>query len=236
MRERISTDNVVKLIELTQVESDGIGHIVWSPDGTVFAVSGTRTARLYVGKFGSDPAHVLDTKVNGIAFSPDSKRMVSVGDNGAVKIWDISFIQFEIKECLSLAGHTGPVNTVVFSPDGKRFATGGADGLICIWNGTDDKPLAIFKGHERAVKSVDFAIRGNVLVSGGEEDNIRLWDAIAETEGTVFATHNGGVCDLCSNPPGTMIASAGCDGSVRLWDVLSGEQYAVIKGHDGGVN
>jgi WD40 repeat protein len=70
--------------------------------------------------------------VVALAFSPSGDRLVTAGEDGAVKIWDTTTGQ----EGLDLRGHPGVARCVAFSPDGRLVAAAGADGTITIWDGT----------------------------------------------------------------------------------------------------
>jgi serine/threonine protein kinase len=56
-----------------------------------------------------------------VAFSPDGKRLATVGSPDELKVWDAA----TGRELLTLKGHTGSVWRLAFSPDGKRLASTG---------------------------------------------------------------------------------------------------------------
>ena len=63
------------------------------------------------------------------AFSPDGKRIVSGGDDDAVRLWDAE----SGKELRKYPGHGTQVMSVAFFPDGRRIAATSWDGAARIW-------------------------------------------------------------------------------------------------------
>ena len=68
--------------------------------------------------------------VRSVTFSPDGKRLASVGGDKVVRVWDSD----SGKELFSLKGHTDDVWGVAFSSDGKRLATGSWDETVKVWD------------------------------------------------------------------------------------------------------
>jgi WD40 repeat protein len=70
-------------------------------------------------------------EVNGVAFSPDSKRIVSAGFgfDRTVKVWDAE----TGRRIDSFKGHTKRVLCVAYSPDGERIVSGSNDGTLRVW-------------------------------------------------------------------------------------------------------
>jgi WD40 repeat protein len=78
------------------------------------------------GTIGLDKGHLRRSE--GVAFSPDSQTLATVGDEGEVLIKDRSG---DIRARAS--GHRGAVRAVAFAPDGKLLATGGEDRSVKLW-------------------------------------------------------------------------------------------------------
>jgi WD40 repeat protein len=239
MRDMISTENAVKLAQLTQVQCGWITQVSWSPDGSVLAVAGAAGVRLYVRTFGSTPTHLLEGHsghIKGMAFSPDGALLITVAADLTIKLWDMSRLPDRVHEIATLRGHDDSIDGVAFHPDGQTFATCGADGDIILWDVVGLFPREVLRGHESEVSSLAFGLDGNVLFSAGRDYTVRLWDTGAETYGTIFGQHGDWVRQVRTNPPGTMLASASKDMSVRLWDAHTGDQYAVLYAHWQGVD
>jgi len=239
MREPISTDNAISLATIGTVQAGWITQVIWSPDGMTTGVAGANGVRLYVGKFGGAPTHLLDGQdghVKGAAFSKDNRLLASVASDMTVQLWDITDLQNAVHDLGVMQGHKDAIDCVAFHPDGHVLATGSADHTIMLWDLETGQARATLQGHEAEVSSVVYGLDGNVLISGSWDTSVRMWDAGSETHGTVIGYHEDWVREVTVNPPGTMIASASKDMSVRLWDVHSGEAYAHIYAHTEGAD
>jgi WD40 repeat protein len=68
----------------------------------------------------------------GVAFNRDGSRIVSVGSDLMVKLWDTAISQ----PLISLRGHPSTVYSVAFSPDGRWIASSDDTGLVKLWDGS----------------------------------------------------------------------------------------------------
>ena len=146
-----------------------------SADGQYIAITGSERAILVIGaNSGAEVARLVppDAVSNfSVAFSPDSKLLASVGDDGAVRLWDTS----TWKQARALEGHDGSVRCVSFSPDGKKLASGGNDTTVRVWDVATGKSLAVLEGHTGAVAGVTFSPDGTVLASASHDQTALLW-------------------------------------------------------------
>lgn len=202
----------------------------WSPDGSLLACGSYRRGvqvwemktrmPLWMG-------HQQQTRIRQVAWSPDSTRLASGGDDSSVCIWGPDGTLLK-----RLEGHRGGVMTVAWSPNGTRLATGGGrreGGELLVWDAQRGECLRIFVGHRSRVFAVAWSENGEMLVSGDSEGYLRWWmvesgKCVREREG-----HRGAVESLKVRPQGKLLASGGGDGAIRIWDLDSGEHLQTLR-------
>src|SRR5215831_18075077 len=74
--------------------------------------------------------HGHTRKVNGVAWSPDGRRIASASDDGTVQVWDT----FTGGHLLTYHGHTGRMLAVVWTLDRTYIASGGDDTTVQVWD------------------------------------------------------------------------------------------------------
>jgi WD40 repeat protein/N-acetyl-anhydromuramyl-L-alanine amidase AmpD len=168
--------------------------------------------------------------INSVAFSPDSRRIVSASDDGTLRIWDA---KNGAQIGPPLEGHGKPVLGVAFSPNGERIVSAGEDNTLRLWNARTGKPLGDpLQGHSDYVTRVAFSPDGSRIVSGSRDGTLIVWDAGAGQPTIAWrATHESWVTSVAISPDGRLIASGALDNNVKLWDSMTGRLVAVLGGH-----
>ncbi|KAK6528090.1 WD40 repeat-like protein [Arthrobotrys megalospora] len=167
--------------------------------------------------------HIINGRINDIAWDSESKRIISVGDGkeryGHCMTWDTGNSIGEI------AGHSNVVNTVSIKPTRPyRAATGGDDNSIVFYHGPPFKFNSVQRGqHTNFVQGLAFSPDGNHLVSVGSDRKIFLWDGktgepVSEIKDPEKG-HTGGVYGISWNSDSKRFATASADRTVKIWDL-----------------
>ena len=91
--------------------------------------------------------------VSSVAFSPDSKQVVSGSGDNTVRLWDAA----TGAALQTLEGHSESVSSVAFSPDGKQVVSGSGDKTVRLWDAVTGAVLQTLECHWSLVNSMAFS-------------------------------------------------------------------------------
>lgn len=115
--------------------------------------------------------------VLSIAFSRDSKRVVTACEDGKVRIFSVP----GWKLLRELVGHNGPVHWAEFSPDGSRVASAGEDKTMRIWNAEDGKQEQTLEESQEPLLTVAFSPNAE-YVTATSEKAVLVWQRVEGRE------------------------------------------------------
>ena len=172
-----TSEELLKLGSLTRE----IRCVQFSSDGRRLAMCGQDMLQVRDAQTGREELTWRDPQgsFERLAFSPDGRRIASVGGVFAVhpdrevKVWDVQTGQ----EILSLRGHVGALKGVTFSPDGRRIASAGLDQTIKLWDTATGQEVLTLRGHIDNVFCLAFSLDGHQLASASVDKTVRIWDA-----------------------------------------------------------
>ncbi|UKZ81833.1 hypothetical protein TrVFT333_009609 [Trichoderma virens FT-333] len=219
------------LLDTGKVDVDTQDNNGWSPMGWAFKKKLDNIAWLLFSN-GAQIAcqqtlHGHKGILTSVAFSHDSKRIISGSSDETIKIWDRT--TGEIQQ--TLHGHKGSVSSVAFSQDSKFIASGSRDNTIKIWDSITGKCQQTLHGHTSYVNSVAFSHDSRLIVSGTQDKAIKIWDI---TTGEIQHTLHGDedwVSSVAFSHDSRLIVSGSLDGTVKIWDSTTGKLQQTLHGH-----
>jgi WD40 repeat protein len=219
---------------------DGERIAVGTADGTVYSLEAT------TGKvLGKIQAH--KTRIRALKFLPDRKLLITVSDDGEIRVWDV------VGTNISSRGLPIKPKYTALSSDGKVLAGAGEGGPIRLWDVNTGKEVITLKG-DPAIQAVTFSPDGKLVATGTAPGTVRVWEAstgqaIIRMEparadrtfpGDLRATPWVVESDqsIAFSPDGKLIACGTGESLVSLWDVATGKELRSLShvvGHVGVV-
>ncbi|MYB64268.1 WD40 repeat domain-containing protein [Candidatus Poribacteria bacterium] len=193
------------------------------------------------------PATHQQNKAYAIAFSEDSKTLITPHYFGEIIHWDVTIGE----KSFFLTDHSPShaYDRIAIAKDGKTFVSGDRkDGEIRLWDAYTGRQLTLFEAktpftsisiHEpkpqKGVKVLAFAPDGKTVASAHDDSTVRLWDIASSTETVTFIGHTERVNSIVFSPDSKMLVSGSNDETIIFWDVNKKEKITTLTGHDGSV-
>ena len=164
-----------------------------------------------------------ETLVTDVAFSPDGRRLVSVGWDKLATVWDT----LTWKPVLRIQGHKERIGAVAFSPEGNRLATGCWDDIVRLFDAHTGQQLRSLEGHTHTIDDVAFSADGRRLASVDRRGKVILWNA--ETGRELF--NRQGSTWVAFSHDGQRLAVCDTYNVLKVWDVSTGNECFTITNH-----
>jgi WD40 repeat protein len=225
-----------------------VDAVVFTPDGLRVVSrsnSGNDTVRVWDASSGQELLCLRDDGHwgiggQGLAVSPDGRRLVCGLGNWTARVWDA----YTGQELLRLDGHGSGVSSVAFAPDGLRIATGSYDKTVRLWDALTGQELLRLQGHNGTVSGVAFTPDSKRVVSGSADRprtfrdsptwSIRVWDASDGRELLCLGGDGGETSSLALAPDGRRIACGSMGHPVHVWNTATGQKLFSLHGEDVG--
>ncbi|WOG27570.1 RING finger domain-containing protein [Endozoicomonas sp. 8E] len=181
-----------------------------------------------------------DSEINSASFSPDSRRVVTAGDDCTAKIYGHKADGSWEEE--AIIRHNGPVKSASFSHDSCRVVTASEDHRAKILGQKDDGSWTeeLTVQHIGKVNSASFSTDSHHMVTASEDGTAIIFgqkdDRPWETEVTI--SHNGPIQSANFSPDGSHVVTFGKDNLVKIIgrSANGAWQEKAIIAHDYTVN
>ncbi|MDB4766090.1 protein kinase [bacterium] len=204
--------------------------LAFSPDGSILAIpQGTTNLKVdLVNPRTGEKLRSIDTgnhNVVEVAFSPDSKRLLTAGLDTRVNLWDVE----TGKLLKSFSVHSFPVRGICWFENGTSFISGDRGGNVRF---TD-----IESNHEEAILQQDGYVRAvsiresDGLIASGNGRYVSFRNADHEEKRSLKVHKKLNVEQLSFSADGQLLAVTDSKGLVALWNPDSRKLIREFKKH-----
>lgn len=205
--------------QLARQQVDGI--IRQSEDGAEFYMESTipTTCKQRI------PAH--DGGCASVLFEYNSGKLISGGQDRAVKLWDTS----TGTPSSSLSGCLGSVLDLAITHDNRSIIAASSSNNLFVWDVNTGRIRHTLTGHTDKVCAVDVSkVSNRHVVSAAYDRTIKVWDLQRGYCTNTLIFHSN--CNsVCFSMDGLTICSGHVDGNLRLWDSQTGKLLTEVAAH-----
>lgn len=156
----------------------------------------------------------------GATFKSDGKLICAGGEEGVVKLFDVSS-----KSLMRLfKGHTAAVHRNYFIPGKPQIISCSDDKTVKLWDIPTEKEIISFSEHADYIRAGCInPTLPNIFISGGYDNKINMYD-LRTKEVALSLDHGAPVEALLFLPGGGIFLSAGGN-DIKVWDSFAGGRF-----------
>ena len=189
-------------------------------------------------------------RISVLSFSADGKWLATAGDDGCVKVWDVSrricITQIDRCEENNQLRYKAEISRLTFSPESQQLAVSGRrDYIVDIWHPETGEHLAKINADHQVeirqycglVRPIAFSPDGQLLAclsphgentpDGPEAESISVWDVSSSTRVASLTKYPSGLRwdSFCFSPCGeSFVASGDVDAKLQAWNTNNWEK------------
>eukprot|EP00698_Gefionella_okellyi_P020386 TRINITY_DN6382_c0_g1_i1.p1 TRINITY_DN6382_c0_g1~~TRINITY_DN6382_c0_g1_i1.p1 ORF type:complete len:382 (+),score=60.43 TRINITY_DN6382_c0_g1_i1:59-1204(+) len=175
---------------------------------------------------------LTDVGPTSAAASSSQCLIVTGGDDGIVRLWDVASLQ-----CVhSIHGRASMVSCVQVSGQHLILSTDSKnpEHMIKMFDLNTGQCVTAFTGHALPVHAL--SVLDNQLLSAGQESFAMLWDLRSATAIHTFRGHSASVASVFLQPDNMWLITGSADRSVREWDRRKNTVHRNLNAHSTVVN
>jgi len=176
---------------------------------------------------GSPLAHA--GAVTSAVFSPDGHYILSVEENGSVRLWDTRTAK--AVESYKVPMHSAAA-TIFPAGSGPEVFMVGKDKVIRRMDLARSETVTFSRNMSDRVTAMKSSPDGSVLLTGSKEKVCVVWDGKMGEPRVAFRGHEDQVGSIALNAERNLAASYDAKSGVKVWDVVSGRVYRTFPAGD----
>ncbi|SMF93386.1 WD40 repeat [Methylomagnum ishizawai] len=160
-----------------QKPRQAVNAIAFAPDGRTLAMAGRAGE---IGLLDLDTgqerwsAQAHEAKPVSLAFTPDGKRLLSLG-GGPLLLWNIA--DPDLSSPQEIAQTQKKPTWIAIRPDGRQAAVVGEDQSVELYDlDRPGQPPLRLEGHKKSVSRAIYSPDGHQLATVGDDKTVRLWN------------------------------------------------------------
>jgi WD40 repeat protein len=214
------------------VHKNTISAIAVSDDGSLVASADTyRRICIWDGAT-SSLIHVFDDHtrpVKGLAMVQNGRFAVSVGDDKAIRVWNLTFPGKEMRPF----GHTEAVFGVSLLSDHRpsdipSAISCGNDRTVRLWDTRTGYCLKTLTGHQGAVYFVAFLPVRGFAVSASKDGTMQVWNLKHGVAQRILADTSTGLEHFVLHAQNGLAITVRSSGDPTIWDTNLGRQIGTL--------
>lgn len=163
--------------------------------------------------------------INGMAFGPDRRQLACAGNDGTVRLWDVSG-DAEVRVLRPNDPKRRRLLRVAFSPDAALLAAGDGAGNVTVWETATGRQVYTLPTQADEVRALSFSGDGRLIAAAGT-GAVLTWEA--QTGKPLLSLRSDGY-SVAFSPDGCRLARGGF-ALIDLWDITTGQQVLALAGH-----
>ena len=165
-------------------------------------------------------------------FSPDKQYLLTVGQDGTARLWNIASRTFSV---IYRSSKNNFPYEADFSPDGNLIAIGVTDGGVLVYNRNTGILLTAEALHRMLIQRIRFSPTGKLIATVSADYSARLWatDGRSIKPLPIIVKHQGPVIDVAFNQSETQIVTTDRVGGAVLTSLVDGHHVSLV-GHGNG--
>ena len=160
--------------------------------------------------------------INALTYSSDGQQVITVADDGKIKVWDV-----QSGFCVvTFTEHSAAVTACEFVKKGRVLVTASLDGSVRAWDLIRFRNFRTLTAPSRLPFScIAVDPSGDVVCAGSSDSfDIHIWSLQTGQLLDQLAGHEGPVSSLSFASTGGVLVSGSWDHTVRIWNVFGRTQ------------
>ncbi|MEZ6044216.1 MAG: hypothetical protein R3C11_01250 [Planctomycetaceae bacterium] len=172
-------------------------------------------------------------RIKGIALNSTGSKLVSIGDDGRLNIWNADNYELEQALLRDKLDDLVRLSAVSISPDDQYIAIGDLKGKVRLFQSGNSSPVMTFQ-HRDQIRGLTFTKDGRWIACNDFMGFISVWplNETVESRKKVWKAHSGRVNLVAVSPEDSKLYSLGEDGKVLTWKGITEHTYRQLDSTD----